>query len=188
MSNGNSRVLVCGRKPLAESLRHRTSSVLEVLLARGLRIAPTLQALLEEAKRAGVVIREIERQELDVLAAGLNHQGVAAWIEQARPIDLERFLEGERDQTSPAVVVVLDQVTDPHNLGAILRVAEAVGARAAIVTADQSAPLSPAARRASAGASELLPVVAAGNLQRSLERLKDAGYWIVGTDVSPESQ
>ncbi|TAM50799.1 MAG: 23S rRNA (guanosine(2251)-2'-O)-methyltransferase RlmB [Nevskiaceae bacterium] len=129
------------------------------------------------AKAAGIPVRSAQRYELDLRAPGLRHQGFLASIEVAA-------LEGEALLDLPAapdaLLLMLDGVTDPHNLGACLRTAEATGVNAVILPRDRAAGLTPVARKAAAGAAERVPVVAVTNLSRSLQTLRGHGYWTVG--------
>ncbi len=128
-------------------------------------------------------VRRTERGELDELSREANHQGVVFSVSRSPDISLEELL---RKNTS--LILVLDEVVDPHNLGALLRAAEVAGAGGVIITERRSAPLSPAARRTSAGASELLPLVRVTNLRRTLDALKEKGFWTVGTSLEDRSQ
>ncbi|HEU0198191.1 MAG TPA: 23S rRNA (guanosine(2251)-2'-O)-methyltransferase RlmB [Nevskiaceae bacterium] len=136
-----------------------------------------MQDLQARARAAGVVVRVVPRYELDLRAPGLRHQGVLASVAVAAPAG-EAVLEGPAP--ADGLLLALDGVTDPHNLGACLRTAEATGVQALIVPRDRAASLTPVARKAAAGAAERVPCVAVTNLSRSLGDLRDRGYWIVG--------
>jgi 23S rRNA (guanosine2251-2'-O)-methyltransferase len=133
--------------------------------------------LLEAAAKAGVTVRHVSRDVLDLRAPGLRHQGVLAAVDAAE-------VSGEEVLDVPAtperMILALDGVQDPHNLGACLRTAEAVGVAAVIIPKDRAVGLTPVARKVAAGAAERVPVVAVTNLVRSLERLKELGYWVTG--------
>ncbi|HKY89654.1 MAG TPA: 23S rRNA (guanosine(2251)-2'-O)-methyltransferase RlmB [Nevskiaceae bacterium] len=129
------------------------------------------------ARDASVPVHTVGRSDLDLKAIGLRHQGVVARMPEAE-------LAGEDVLEAPAeagrLFLALDSVTDPHNLGACLRTAEAAGASAVIIPKDRAAGLTPVARKVAAGSAERLPVVSVTNLSRTLERLKERGYWITG--------
>jgi len=137
--------------------------------------------LLTLAEIAGVPVERIPRREIDRLGDG-RHQGVAARVTFSRSTlqeqDLRALLEKlDRDP----LLLVLDEVTDPHNLGACLRCADAAGANAVIVPKDRSAPLNMTVRKVASGAAETVPLVAVTNLSRTLQELKDRGIWLCGT-------
>lgn len=147
---------------------------------------PRLGPLIEAAGKAGVEVRRRPRGELDKLSQGERHQDVIA---EFTPDNLhgEKALDNLLSAAkSPPLVLVLDGVQDPHNLGACLRSAEAAGVDFVVMPKDKSAPLSAAARRAAAGAAERLPILIATNLARVLRQLKDAGIWLAGTSDTAE--
>ena len=148
----------------------------EVLLA-DTRHDQRARRLLELAAKAKVTVRQVGRDTLDLYAPGLRHQGVLAAVEAAD-------VAGEEILDVPAsadrMLLVLDGVQDPHNLGACLRTAEAVGVAAIIIPRDRAVGLTPAVRKAAAGSAERVPVVAVTNLSRTLAKLKELGYWLTG--------
>jgi 23S rRNA (guanosine2251-2'-O)-methyltransferase len=169
-------VVVAGRRPVLEALR--TGRASEVLVAAGARSTPALRDVLAAAQEAGVRVTEVPRARVESLAAGAGHQGVVARAAPPSPLgeaDLER-----RAWPDDARVVVLDGVTDPHNVGAIARTAEAAGASALVLRRRRGAGITPAAVKASAGALLHLPVAEVANISRALGRLKGAGFWVVG--------
>jgi 23S rRNA (guanosine2251-2'-O)-methyltransferase len=178
--------LVTGRRAVVEALR--AGQVREVLVATGARDTQGLRAVREAARAAKVPVRATERRELDRMAD--DHRGVVARTVSGRGGRREL---GERDlATHPfepdALVVVLDGITDPQNLGAAARTAEAAGAAVLVTRARRAAHVTPAAVRASAGALEHLPHAVVANIPRALSRLQDVGFSVVGLDGgSPRS-
>jgi 23S rRNA (guanosine2251-2'-O)-methyltransferase len=169
--------IVAGKRAVMEAVRAGGAD--EILVARGTRRSPAMRDVVVAAQAAHVPVREVERDELDALDA--DHRGVAARL--LRPV--RTF--GERDLTSrdwaaDAIVVVLDGVEDPQNLGAAARSVEAAGASMLITRTHRSAPPTAAAVRASAGALLHLPHARVANLSRALDRLRDAGFTTVGLD------
>lgn len=146
-----------------------------VLVASGLA-GGRVQQLIRLCQERRVPVRWEDRAAIDRLAGGGVHQGVAAVRAGSQYADLETVIQGAR------LLVVLDGVEDPHNLGAILRTAHASGASGVIVPERRAAGLTPTAVKASAGASEILPVARAGNVNRLLQQLKQQGFWIYGLD------
>jgi 23S rRNA (guanosine2251-2'-O)-methyltransferase len=167
---------VAARRAVLEAVRAGIAT--EVLVARGSRETPALRDVLDATAAARVSIREVERAELDALAE--DHHGVVARITPAEPIG-EREL-ATRPYEDDALVVVLDGIADPQNLGAAARSAEAAGAAVLVTRGRRSADVTPAAIRASAGALVHLPHARVANIARALERLKDAGFTVVGLD------
>lgn len=159
-----------GRGPVTEALKAGRRLLEVVVDARG---GDELTLLADVARGAGVTVRRADRARLDDLAGGVLHQGVVAVEESFRYARLA-------DVESGALVVVLDGVTDPQNLGAIARSAEAAGAAALVIRERRGASVTPAAEKASAGALSWLPVVVVGNIVRALADLADRGYWSVG--------
>jgi len=136
----------------------------------------------ELAMQAGVQLSGADEPTLDRMAAGGRHQGVVAELEP-RAVDPETQLEEALEAAGEApLLLVLDGVQDPHNLGACLRSADAAGAAAVIVPRDRAAGMTPVVRKVAAGAAETVPLVAVVNLARTLRELKDRGFWLVGTD------
>lgn len=131
------------------------------------------------ARAAGVAVRRVDAQALSRLAGDGVHQGAVAEVQARRPWNEGDLLDALREAVAP-LVLVLDGVQDPHNLGACLRTADACGALAVVVPKDRAAPLNATARKVAAGAAETTPVVVVTNLARTLKLLKEAGLWIVG--------
>jgi 23S rRNA (guanosine2251-2'-O)-methyltransferase len=181
VGEANGTEIVSGKRAVLEAVR--AGSALEVLLARDARHGPALTDVLDAARAQHVRTREVERGDLDRLAP--DHRGVVARLRPpVAPL-------GERDlSTFPwaadAVVVILDGVEDPQNLGAAARSIEASGAAMLITRTHRSAPVTPAAIRASAGAMAHLPHARVANLTRATERLHDAGFTVVGLDEQAE--
>ncbi|MGY3038868.1 23S rRNA (guanosine2251-2'-O)-methyltransferase [Rhodanobacter sp. TND4EL1] len=170
---------IVGINPVEGALSNDAERVREVLIENGQR-NPRVQELAELAKKLKIIVQHRPRDELDKLAGEARHQGVVARYEAA-PAVHENDLIGliERDG-SDALVLVLDGVTDPHNLGACLRSAAAANVTAVIVPKDRAVGLTPVVRRASAGGADRVPLITVTNLARTLRELKDAGVWITG--------
>jgi 23S rRNA (guanosine2251-2'-O)-methyltransferase len=141
--------------------------------------------LKERAEGAGLKVQLVGNESLAKLAGDVAHQGVVASLRSLKPWD-EETLIASLNEVPDALLLVLDGVTDPHNLGACLRTADAAGARAVILPKDRSASVDAVARKVAAGAAEFVPVVPVTNLARALGRLKQSGIWVVGTDGEAE--
>ena len=158
--------VIYGIRPVAEALRSKRREVREVLDAAGdKRIA-------SEAGARGVRLRRVRGERVEELAPGAVHQGVAARVGPYPYSGLEEILAAP-----DPLVLVLDGVTDPRNLGAVLRVADGAGASGVVIPKDRAVGVSPVAVKASAGASEHVPVARETNLRRALEKMKEAGVW-----------
>ncbi len=143
-----------------------------------------LHSLLQVAAKKGIKPQQLNRAELDKLAPGGKHQGVVAQVVQTAAANArnESFLEQlliELDE--PPFLLVLDGVTDPHNLGACLRSADAAGVHAVIAPKDRACGLTPVVRKVASGAAETVPFVQVTNLARTLKAIRDAGVWVIGT-------
>jgi 23S rRNA (guanosine2251-2'-O)-methyltransferase len=139
---------------------------------------PRLAAIVTGAEALGIAVERVRRDRLERAHGDLRHQGVLAWAlprPRAAEADLAELVAG-----GGTLFLALDGVTDPHNLGACLRSADAAGASAVIVPRDRSASLTPAAAKAASGAAETMPVISVTNLARTLRALRDAGVWVVG--------
>ncbi len=168
-------------------LRHHPKRVKQIWLAEG-RSDPRVQTLIALAAENRVAVGQAERRELDAWVEGV-HQGVVADVSPSQ-VWGEAMLDELLDRTEGApLLLVLDGVTDPHNLGACLRSADAAGALAVIVPKDKSATLTPTVRKVACGAAEVIPLVAVTNLARTLEKkLKQRGLWVVGTAGEAEQE
>ncbi|MFC0711875.1 23S rRNA (guanosine(2251)-2'-O)-methyltransferase RlmB [Azorhizophilus paspali] len=167
-------------------LRHHPRRVKRLWLAEG-RQDPRVLALLELARQARITVGQRERRELDEWAEGV-HQGVVAEVSPSQ-VWGEAMLDELLDRCEGApLLLVLDGVTDPHNLGACLRTADAAGVQAVIVPKDKSATLNATVRKVACGAAEVVPLVAVTNLARTLEKLRQRGLWTVGTAGEVEQE
>jgi 23S rRNA (guanosine2251-2'-O)-methyltransferase len=150
-----------------------------VLVARG-RHGERLDALVQLARRHNVPVRFEEREQVDRASGTREHQGVVAFAAAKPPATLEDLLRVS--DAGPGLIVLLDGVEDPHNLGAVIRTSLAAGARGVVIAERRAAGLTDAVARAAAGALEHLPVARVPNLARAMEEVKEAGYWLVGLD------
>ena len=171
MKDSHRQQLLLGFHAVRARLRNEPASIQTVFIDRARQDA-RLRALTAELQAAGCSVSMESGRQLDRLAKGQRHQGVLALADyREASVRYEELLDGQ------GFMVFLDGVTDPHNLGAVLRTAEASGARAVVAPKDHSAPLNEVATRVSAGASESLPYVQVTNLVRAIEQAQDKGYW-----------
>jgi 23S rRNA (guanosine2251-2'-O)-methyltransferase len=179
--------ILFGFHAVLSRLRQHGASVQEILVDRD-RMDARMKDLLKMAESAGVRTMEVERSRLDGMA-GMNgrHQGVIARVVDT-PIpykDIHDILES--DLTEPPFFLILDGVEDPHNLGACLRVADAMGVHAVIAPKDRAVGLNATVRKVACGAAETVPFIAVTNLARTIRELKEAGVFVIGTTMDAPS-
>lgn len=170
---------IVGINPVEGALANDAERVRELRVEQNSR-NPRVAELAEQARKLRIDVQQASRAELDRLAGKARHQGVAACYEAPATLS-ESDLPTLADKAgNTALFLVLDGVTDPHNLGACLRSAAAAGVTAVIVPKDRAVGITPTVRRASAGGADRVPLVVATNLARALRALKDAGVWLTG--------
>ncbi|MGH2754526.1 MAG: 23S rRNA (guanosine(2251)-2'-O)-methyltransferase RlmB [Actinomycetota bacterium] len=166
--------VVAGRRPVLELLKSG-AAVQRILIGQGLAPSGTLGEIRRRAEAAAIPVRMVPRAQLDSLAGGVNHQGAVAEAGSYRYSSLAALL----DAPAPALLF-LDGVTDPHNLGSLLRSADGAGFTGLVLPSHRSVSVTPAVRKVSAGAAEVVPVARVTNLGRAIEEAQRAGVWIVG--------
>ncbi|MGI5884155.1 MAG: 23S rRNA (guanosine(2251)-2'-O)-methyltransferase RlmB [Candidatus Spyradocola sp.] len=174
--------LIVGRNAVREALR-AGRDMEKLLVAKG-EATGSLREILALAREKGVLVQEVDRRRLDEMAE--NHQGVAALASMYQYSTVEEILEQARQKGEAPFLVVLDGITDPHNLGAIVRTAECMGAHGVLIPERRAVGLTPAAMKAAAGALEWVKVARVTNLTRVLEDLKAKNIWTYATDMNGE--
>ena len=172
--------LIYGRHPVLTALENQRH-LNRIWITPRLRYDPRFHSLILRAKDNGTVIDEVEPQRLDRITDRANHQGVAAQVAAYDYTDLQKLIEKAFAATDAPVILVADGITDPHNLGAIIRTAEAIGAQGLIIPQRRAVGITSTVMKVAAGALEYLPVARVNNLSNALEELKAAGFWIYGT-------
>jgi 23S rRNA (guanosine2251-2'-O)-methyltransferase len=176
--------IIAGVNPVREALRHRGAECQGLYIASE-RNGSAIQDIIDLARKSGLKPDFVERSRLDRLYGGSRHQGVILKIAPLPYAPLEELLESALSRPR-SLILMLDGVQDPVNFGALLRTADAAGVCGVIVPRERSAPLSPVAVKASSGAAEYVPVVRVINLARTLDELKEAGFWAVGADADAD--
>lgn len=179
MSNQATARWVAGINAVAAALEHDSEHVRELLVEAGAK-NPRVTELANAAREMGIAVRKVNVNALEGASGGVRHQGVVARYEASRTFDegdLPGLVEAAEGR---ALLLVLDGVQDPHNLGACLRSAAAAGATAVIIPKDKSAPVNATVRKTSAGAADRIPVVRVTNLARTLRAVRDLGVWAYG--------
>ena len=172
--------ILAGRQPVLEALR-AGSPITKITFAANMASSKTLSEIRKRAEAASVPLRVVPKKEVDRAAGGIHHQGVVAITGRFRYASLDRLLEAP----SP-FVLFLDGVTDPHNLGSLLRSADGAGFTGIVLPARRSVMVTGTVRRVSAGASEVVPVARVTNLGRGLDDARAAGLWLVGLEADGE--
>ncbi len=180
--------LLYGRNAVLESLRARRRRQQGVLVAEGVKENESLRAILDAAQQAGVRVSRVARSELDRRLAGANHQGVALETSAYPLLDLESLLEQARQADDPPLLLVLDHLQDPQNVGTLLRTAEVVGVHGVIIPDRRAASITPAVVNASAGAVEHLALAGVTNLAQTIVQLQEAQIWVAGLEDDPRAQ
>ena len=171
------RDLLVGFHAVVARLRNHPESVREILFDPARRDA-RLRDVMSMAERLNIRMSQADAKRLDGLAGGERHQGVVALAQTVpRRLELEDVLQEAKE---PPFLLLLDGVTDPHNLGACLRTADALGVHAVVVPKDRSAGMSPVVAKVASGAAESVPLIAVTNLARAMAQLKEAGVWLYG--------
>ncbi|AIQ14694.1 MULTISPECIES: 23S rRNA (guanosine(2251)-2'-O)-methyltransferase RlmB [Paenibacillus] len=176
--------ILAGKHSVLEALRAgRTLN--KIWIAENAQKALTAP-IVAEARQAGVIIQHVDKRKLDQLAPGLQHQGVVAQAAPYAYAEVEDLLAAAEAKGEPPFLLLLDEIEDPHNLGSILRSADCTGVHGVIVPKRRSAQITATVSRTSAGAVEYVPVARVTNLGQTIDRLKELGIWVVGTDVDTD--
>ena len=170
-----------GRNPVMEALKSGRE-LDKILVAKGAREG-SIGKIIALAKSRGMVVQEVDRKKLDALAETAAHQGVMAYAAAANYVSVDDILARARQAGEQPFLVIADEVSDPHNLGALLRTANAAGAHGLVIPKRRSAGLGAIAAKTSAGAVEFTPVAKVANLVQTIERLKKENIWVIGADM-----
>lgn len=174
---------VYGVNPVLEALRVRSDEVERLFITEGQLGSKAAAEILSRARDAGIRVERVTRERLGTLAEGGVHQGVVAELRGFEYAELSDVLEAAKASGRPPLIVVLDGIQDPHNLGAIIRSAHALGAHGVVMGKDRAVPVTGVVSKASAGAVEHCPIARVVNISRALEELKEEGVWVAAADV-----
>lgn len=167
-------------------MRQNSVSIKELYIDQD-RVDPRMQDLIGMAQDHGIHVRQVERNRLDGMTGNARHQGVVAQIndEPMAYKDIDDILDADLDE--PPFLLILDGVSDPHNLGACLRVADAMGVHAVIAPKDRAVGINATVRKVASGAAETVPFLAVTNLSRTIKKIKDYGVFVIGTTMDAKS-
>ncbi|MFM6358415.1 MAG: 23S rRNA (guanosine(2251)-2'-O)-methyltransferase RlmB, partial [Planktothrix sp.] len=177
--------LIYGRRTVQAALENERSFS-RIWVVSQLKSDPRFLGLLQKAKANGAILDEVTYQRLDQLTQGANHQGIVAQISPYTYQDFNELIEVAKAASSQPVIIVADGILDPHNLGAIIRTAEAIGAQGLVLPQRRAVGITSTVMKVAAGSLETFPVARVINLSRALEDLKTAGFWIYGTSATAE--
>ncbi len=182
--------MIYGRQPVRELLLAQRRGVRELILADGVKSSEEITAIEALCLERSITIKRFDRETLDAWLNAANHQGVIAVCEEYLYAGFDEILSAVRDAEDNALVVLLDHVVDPQNLGSLLRSCEAAGVVGVVIPADRAVGVTPAAVRASAGAAEHLRVAIVPSLVGAIEKLKDkeGRVWVTGLESVPDAK
>ena len=173
-----------GRNPVMEALR-AGREIDKILVKKG-KPEGSVIPIIKKAKALGIVVQEVEKQKLDSISESDNHQGVIAYAAVHEYATVADILNRAKEKGEAPFVLICDKITDPHNLGSILRTANCVGAHGIIIPKRNSVGLNSTVAKTSAGAMEYTPVAKVTNIARTIDELKEQGIWIAGAQMDGE--
>lgn len=174
--------IIAGRNPVSEALS--SGRPIESILISKNNHAGSIVAILSKAKKKGITVKEVDSKKLDFMTGGATHQGIVAVAAIKEYSSVEDILALAKEREEAPFIVILDEIEDPHNLGAIIRTAECSGAHGVIIKKRHSAGLSYTVGKASAGAVEYVPVARVNNISNVIDDLKEQGVWVYGADMN----
>ena len=178
----NLEEVIYGRNAVTEAIKSGMA-INKILIASG-EISGSLKAIIGLAKANHIVYQFVDRNKLNELSGGKNHQGVLLFAAAGKYCEIDDLLAKGKEAGEPPFLLLLDEIQDPHNFGAIIRTADAVGVHGIIIPKRRSVPLTGTVAKTSAGASAHVPIARVSNLAAAIDTLKEAGLWIAGTDLS----
>lgn len=181
----NFLAIIEGRNPIIEALKNNRP--IEKIMVNKASKEGSIKKILAMAKENKVIIQEVDRHKLDEMSESHAHQGVIAITSDYMYYDLDEILDIPKEKGEDPFFIILDGITDPHNLGSIIRTADAVGAHAVIIPKRRSVQITPIVAKASAGAVEYLPVCKVTNIVNTIKTLKENGLWIAAVDMDGQT-
>ena len=175
---------IIGRNPVLEAIK--SGKVIDKILIKKGRYEGSIVPIVKKAKENGIIVQEVAKEKLDALSEGGNHQGVVAFVSAHDYATVEDILKKAADKGEPPFVIICDKITDPHNLGAIIRTANCVGAHGVIIPKRGSVGVNSVVVKTSAGAAMYTPVAKVTNIAATLDELKKAGLGIAAADMDGE--
>ncbi len=184
INNQTNTSIICGRNPVLEAVRSGRE-IDRLLIAHGVN-GGSITAIIAKCKAKGILIKEISPQKLDYYCGGANHQGVAVMVASQEYSSPEEILELAKLKNQKPFIIICDEIEDPHNLGAIIRTAEACGVHGIIIPKRRSASLNATVAKSASGALEYMKVARVTNIANTIDFLKEQGVWVFGADMDGE--
>lgn len=175
---------IIGRNSVAEVIKSGRS-INKILVAKGERQG-SLKNIVGQALKAGLLIQEVDHAKLDSIAPGQRHQGIIAYAAPIQFVEVADIIQIAHSKGEPAFLVLLDELEDPHNVGAILRTADGAGCHGLLLPKRRTAPISATVAKTSSGAVEYVPIAQIGNVSQTIKSLKKQGVWVIGADMDGE--
>lgn len=177
--------IIEGRNPISEALKSGRE-IDKILVAKGDKNGSIVK-IISDAKKKGIVVQEVERAKLDAMSNTKNHQGVVAYVATAEYVSVEDIIASAKTKGENPFIIIADEITDPHNLGSLLRTANAAGAHGIIIPKRRSVGLNSVVAKTSAGAVEFTPVAKVSNIANTIDKLKKENIWVIGADMDGEN-
>ena len=177
--------IIEGRNPVIEALKSGRQ-IEKILISKGNKEG-SIKKIIGIAKDSKIPLQYVDKNKLNQISASDAHQGVIAYVAAYKYCEIEEILSSAQDTGEDIFLIILDEITDPHNLGSIMRTANAAGAHGIIIPKRRSVGLTGAVAKTSAGAIEYVPVAKVTNLSRTIDYLKEEGVWIIGADMDGQN-
>lgn len=174
-----------GRNPVIEAIKN-DREIDKIMIANGAKEG-SIKKIVAMAKEKNIVIQYVDRNKLDEISTSHSHQGVIANVSDYRYYELDELIKSVEEKGEDPFFIILDEITDPHNLGSIIRTADAVGAHGVIIPKRRSVHITPTVAKASAGAVEYVPVCKVTNIVNTIKTLKEHGMWIAAADMDGQT-
>ena len=176
---------IIGRNPVSEAIK--SGREIDKIMVKKGEIEGSLRPIIKKARDMGIPVIEADRNKLDQIAEGGNHQGVIAYVASHEYASIDEIFENAEKKGQPPFIVILDKITDPHNLGSIIRTANCAGVNGIIIPKRGSVGLSEVVAKTSAGAIEYVPVCKVTNIAQTIDQLKERGVWVAGAEAGGDT-
>lgn len=181
----NNLASIEGRNPVIEAIKS-DREIDKILIANSAKEG-SIKKIIGMAKDKNIIIQYVDKHKLDEVSTSHSHQGVIAYASEYKYYELDELIDLAKNKDEDPFFIILDEITDPHNLGSIIRTADAVGAHGVIIPKRRSVHITPVVAKASAGAVEYMPVCKVTNIVNTIKRLKEEGLWIAAADMDGET-